>query len=237
MKTLVLSDIHSNIHALEAIWSKEADSDLVCCTGDLVDYGPYPREVLEWIRAHDVVCTHGNHDLWVVENFRTGRFLENKESHDQTWAHHNASLLSMEDIRYLESLPESIELQIDETWYGMAHLYQGYEEIVSLYDYENFCRSKFKSFQGFEMNRVILGHTHRQAVRYLSDNILWLNPGSVSYRRPGDPDQTAHYATIIDGMISLKRLAYDLFPLRKYIQGISLKKSEMDAVERFFGHH
>ncbi len=37
-------------------------------------------------------------------------------------------------------------------------------------------------------NRLVIGHTHRQAVRYLSDSPLWLNPGSVSYRRFDDLD-------------------------------------------------
>lgn len=49
MKALILSDIHSNIYALEAIWNKERDSDLILCAGDLVDYGPFPQEVLAWV--------------------------------------------------------------------------------------------------------------------------------------------------------------------------------------------
>lgn len=37
----------------------------------------------------------------------------------------------------------------------------------------------------------------------------WINPGSISYRRPDDPDKTAHYAVILDGNIQLKSIAYD----------------------------
>ena len=237
MKTLVLSDIHSNIHALEAIWAKESDSDMICCTGDLVDYGPFPCEILAWIRSRDVLCTVGNHDLWVVKNYRAGNFIENVREEDRTWAVHNASLLPEIDIFFLESLPEAVTFQLNGIWYGMTHMYEAYEEIVSLHAYFSFQKSRFRDLPGKEFRHLILGHTHRQAVRYLTDQILWLNPGSVSYRRPDDPDQTAHYATIIDGMISLKRLPYDFSPLRKYIQGITLKKSEMDAGERFFGVH
>ncbi len=40
----------------------------------------------------------------------------------------------------------------------------------------------------------------------------WLNPGSASYRRPDDPDKTAHYATITDGEIRLKQIPYDRKP-------------------------
>jgi hypothetical protein len=62
-----------------------------------------------------------------------------------------------------------------------------------------------------------------------------LNPGSVSYRRADDPDQSAHYATITDGVISLKRIDYDLRPLRRTVNGITLKASEKEVAEWFFG--
>ena len=44
MKILALSDIHSNIYALDAIWDKEKDADLIVAAGDLVDYGPFPKK-------------------------------------------------------------------------------------------------------------------------------------------------------------------------------------------------
>ena len=136
MKVLILSDVHSNIVALEAIWAKEQDSDMVYC------------------------------------------------------------------------------------------------EIISLHDYEQFRQARFG---GTPYQRLILGHTHRQAVRYLSDDLLWLNPGSVSYRRPDDPDQTAHYATIVDGRISLHRLTYDLTRLYQAVQAVSLSQQESQSGLRFFG--
>jgi hypothetical protein len=64
---------------------------------------------------------------------------------------------------------------------------------------------------------------------------MWFNPGSVSYRRRDDPDQTAHYALIIDGEIKLKKKPYDLSPLRRYVNGVSLKESELEVARWFFG--
>ena len=52
MKALLIADIHSNICALEAIWNKEQDSDIIYCAGDLVDWGPFPKQVLDWVREH-----------------------------------------------------------------------------------------------------------------------------------------------------------------------------------------
>lgn len=230
MKTLILSDIHSNIHALEAILKQEKDSDLIYCAGDLVDYGPNPKEVVEWARENQIPCVKGNHDHWVVKNYRNGQFLESVSAEERAWVHHNASLLTEREIDFLEQLPEAITFDCDGLSYGMTHLYREYDEIVSIYEFNQFCNTTF----GTSLNRLIIGHTHRQAVRYLSDSLLWLNPGSVSYRRFGDPDQTAHYIVIIDGNISLRRLAYDFAAVFHVMNQVRLKASEIQFAKRNF---
>lgn len=235
MKALILSDIHSNIYALEAIWAQENDSDLIYCTGDLVDYGPYPRQVLDWVRDQQVICTQGNHDLWLVQQFRSGNLYHRVAQAERCWVHHNASQLTTEDVDYLEALPKAIRFSLDGIEYGMTHLYREYEEIVSLYAYHCFWLERFGDEEYPSEGRLILGHTHRQSVRYLSDETIWLNPGSVSYRRRDDPDQSAHYATLVDGAISLHQVDYDLSPLRGAISGVSLKKSELEWAEFAFG--
>jgi putative phosphoesterase len=232
MKALILSDVHSNIVALEAIWAKEKDSDLVYCAGDLVDYGPYPQEVIAWLQAHEVPCVQGNHDAWVCLNYRRGRFLDKVPALERGWVNYTATVLSEADICYLEQLPQSLTFSLDGFLYGLTHLYQDYEEIVSLHHYEQFRRERFAHVS---YARLIMGHTHRQAVRYLSDDLLWLNPGSVSYRRSDDPDQTAHFATIVDGRISLHRLTYDLTHLYQAVQVLDLCPQESQAGLRIFG--
>ncbi len=144
MKALIISDIHSNIHALEAIWSQERDSDLIYCTGDLVDYGPFPKEVLDWVRAHHVICTQGNHDRWVATNYREGNLLPKVPANERAWVNHNASLLDADDILYLEELPLAVSLELDQAHYVMTHLYQNYDEIVSLHAYDKFCAETFQ---------------------------------------------------------------------------------------------
>jgi putative phosphoesterase len=237
MKALILSDLHSNIYALEAIWKAEHDSDLILCAGDLVDYGPYPRQVIDWIHEHNVQCVQGNHDAWVALSYRQGSTMETNPEHERTWCHYNASLLEETDIQYLESLPLSLTFELDGIMYGMQHIYNDYKEIVNLYAYQQFREKAFDPLLSERITRLILGHTHRQGIRLLSDDWLWLNPGSTSYRRHDDPDQTSHYATIVDAKISLKRLPYDFSPLTHFIQDIHLKESELDAARFFFRAH
>ena len=233
MKTLILSDLHSNIYALEAIWAQERDSDAIYCAGDLVDYGPYPNAVLDWVRAHGVVCVQGNHDRHVVYCYRTGATAATVPVGERGWVHYTADLLTADDIEFLAQLPLAVNLTLDGVRYGMTHLYQDYEEIVSLDVYTRFRAATFADGDAPLPNRIIFGHTHRQAVRYLSDTQLWLNPGSISYRRPDDPDQTAHYITITDGVISLRRLGYDLEPVWRAARAVPLMASEAAAAERF----
>lgn len=234
MKTLVLSDIHSNIFALEAIWKYESDSDWIVCAGDLVDYGPYPCEVLAWVREKQVCCVQGNHDAWLVMNARQGNTLDTAPLAERAWVHHNAGLLDEAALQFLEKLPQTVTFALDGVLYGMTHRVHDYDEIVSLHAYDTFCRERFAVTPPEELPRLILGHTHRQAVRYLADERLWLNPGSVSYRRRDDPDQTAHYATITGGKISLKRVDYDRSRLWAAVQAARLNEAETQAAQFFF---
>lgn len=235
MKTLVLSDIHSNIYALEAIWRKEHDSDRILCAGDLVDYGPFPREVLAWVGSHDVLCVQGNHDAWLAFNYRQGNTLENVPEAERAWVNLNAGLVNEDEIQFLERLPKARTIDLDGITYGLTHMYRDYNEIVSLFAYDQFIAEAFDHVASGEMSRLIMGHTHRQSVRYLADDRFWLNPGSVSYRREDDPDPAAHYAVIADGKISLRRLDYDRSPLYRFVQNIRLNESEMRVARFFFG--
>jgi len=235
MKALVLSDLHSNIYALEAIWKLERNSDLVLCAGDLVDYGPFPCQVLAWLRERKALCVQGNHDTWVALQYRQGHTLQTIPESERTWAHYNASMLGEDEIRYLEILPCTLNFEMDGRAYGMTHMYRDYEEIVSLHAFKQFRTDLFPRPGAAPVTRLIMGHTHRRGVRYLSDAFLWMNPGSVSYRRRDDPDQAAHYATITNGVISLKRLEYDLAPLRSFIHTLRLSESEMEQAGFYFG--
>ena len=64
MNLAVLSDIHANWPALEAVWDdlQAQQPDLVYCLGDLVGYGPYPNEVVEFIRQRGIPTVMGNYD-------------------------------------------------------------------------------------------------------------------------------------------------------------------------------
>ena len=59
MKTLLISDMHSCIKALEALEQAEKTWDQIICLGDMVDFGMNPHEVIEWCKKHKVIAVAG----------------------------------------------------------------------------------------------------------------------------------------------------------------------------------
>lgn len=235
MKALIISDIHSNILALEAIYKQEKDSDVIYCAGDLVDMGPYPKEVIEWVKAHDVICVKGNHDEAVVEVFREK--LHEQDLEQVLWKHHNAKMLEESDIDFLDRLPTHVSFECDGFHYVMQHMYDGYEPIKSLESLRAYWQERTeKSLHRIAEKRCIFGHTHRQTVYYFSDHEFCLNPGSVSYDKGFDflkgslPSTEVRYITITNGQVQMKTLSYDRRPLYKAIEQAEVCQAAKDRL-------
>ena len=198
--------MHSNIDALEAIWEKEKDCDLIYCAGDLVDVGPNPNEVIAWLISHKAICIRGNHDDLILETIAKPK-VNNKES--RNWIHHNAEVIKPEYIQYIRDLPYQIEFELQHQKYLMTHMYtEDYKIIQSKYEFELFMKKLNQS----PTTRLILGHTHKQSLTYFSEQQIMLNPGSTFYRSyldPEDANQKSEYITITDGKIELKGVEYN----------------------------
>ena len=64
MKTAILSDVHGNLEALDAVLSdlEEFTPDRIVCLGDMIGYGPDPEAVISKVAAHGISCVLGNHE-------------------------------------------------------------------------------------------------------------------------------------------------------------------------------
>ena len=69
MRYAVVSDVHGNIEALEAVFARIAEDDAVLCLGDIVGYGPNPNECVALIRERARITVLGNHDVAAIDNF------------------------------------------------------------------------------------------------------------------------------------------------------------------------
>lgn len=193
MKILVISDIHSNIVALEEVWKCESDCDMVVSAGDVVDCGPFPRECIDWMIDHDVKAVKSNHDAAVIREY------DAKEK-SPNWDAHNAKLLDAHHIQYLRSLPKN--LIIKEFWghpHGIVHMYKGYDTIDTMEEFDRFSKEQFGTPNDWPIKRIIFGHTHKRTYHELDNGMYWLNPGSISYRHGERIKGRADYMVFEDG--------------------------------------
>lgn len=244
MRVLLISDVHSNFEALSAVLSAEAGFDWVWCAGDFVDYGISPKPVIDWFRNHraESRLVKGNHDEHLVNVWKSG-VSKTIAPMQFKWVHQNCLQLDAARVSFLDSLPEIISFEQDGRYYLMAHRFDKtvpYRDINSIEEFDAFWNANTpESYHNAFERRIIVGHTHRQCAHYLYGNRMWINPGSISYRRPDEHDKSAQYAVIEDGTIIFKRIPYDrsiqFAAAEQYGKNKSMMETEVQDFYFFFG--
>jgi predicted phosphodiesterase len=109
MKYGIFGDIHGNMAALEAVLKalREAGCQKLICTGDVTGYGPCPHECIARVRESGAVCVLGNHDEYVANLLDS--HLAKLDADTRNVIEWMRATLPMEDIRWLASLPVSVE--------------------------------------------------------------------------------------------------------------------------------
>ncbi|RMD52477.1 MAG: metallophosphoesterase, partial [Candidatus Thermofonsia bacterium] len=102
MRILVISDIHANLPAFQAVLEDAKGKwDQIWCLGDLIGYGPHPNECVSLLREHDHISLSGNHDWAVMGRIDINTF--NKEARRVVeWTRQN---ITQETMDYLQTLP------------------------------------------------------------------------------------------------------------------------------------
>jgi diadenosine tetraphosphatase ApaH/serine/threonine PP2A family protein phosphatase len=231
MRRLILSDIHSNLIALEAVL-EDAPSELpVWCLGDIVGYGPRPNECIQRLRSLDLVaCVVGNHD-WAVMGKVDVRDFNLDAQRSVIWTQRQ---LSPANLDYLEHLPLSLEEDEFTLVHGSPR-----EPIWEYILYPPIAR---RNLEYLHTPHCLVGHTHVPvAFRFcegdqiletehlvegrplsLEEGRLIINPGSVG--QPRDGDARASYA-ILDteaGTLACHRVAYDIAEVQRRMEEVGL---------------
>ncbi len=218
MRVAVVSDIHSNLHALEAVLAAiDADApDELWCLGDLVGYGPRPNECCAAIAERADVCLAGNHDLAVRGSIDLAEFGGDAG----IAARWTRDVLEPEAQALLERLePE-----------GQAHgvaLYHGSAR-DPIWEYVLSDEVAVATLELAGSPLVLVGHSH-VALRVvlsvgelegglagagteveLGDARALLNPGSVGQPRDGDRRAAYLLLDLDSGHASFRRVEYDI---------------------------
>lgn len=202
MRIVILSDVHANLAALEAI---EEPYDVLLCLGDLVDYGPQPQEAIHWVRERAFTVIRGNHDQALAYDMDCGCAPVMKEASVTTRAWHTQILLA-EDKQYLRELPLSTRIELGGATFFLAHA----SPTGDLYKYlrpEVADEVLEEEIRGIDADFVLIGHTHLPMLRHIGKTTI-VNPGSVGQPRHGD--RRASYVVWEDGEIHVHCVPYDI---------------------------
>jgi len=191
----VLSDIHSNLPALEAVLEDMPDVDAMVCAGDVIGYYTWPGECVDAMRDAEVPTVLGNHDREIVTD-TPFRFRGSARA----GLEFAEGVLTEEQIDWLASLPDD-RVEFD----GRMRIVHGHPRDPNRYTYPDEVTGDILVDEPI----LILGHTHIQFHRDVDGGIV-CNPGSVGQPRDGDP--RAAYAVVdLDALaVEERRVEYDL---------------------------
>ena len=195
MKIGLISDVHSNRIALEAVLDDMPDVDELLCAGDVVGYNPWPGECVDLLRDLDVPTVMGNHDQAVVDEMP---FRFNEMARDGV--EHAVKRLDESQREWLADLPTE-RLEAD----GRVKVIHGHPDNPNQYTYPK----DFSPGLLDDEDVLVLGHTHVQHHAVFTEGIV-INPGSVGQPRDGDPD-AAYSVVDLDALtVDEHRVSYDI---------------------------
>jgi predicted phosphodiesterase len=207
----ILSDIHANLVALEAVLEQIGQVDELWVCGDSVGYGPDPSDVLALLLERKAVIVAGNHDRAVA----TGADLELFNPPAAVAARTHQKWLSAAERDALAALPRTIETDDVTLCHGSLR--------DPLWEYVTNPRSAAASLALAKTSHCCAGHTHVPAlfrsdakqpgrVRYETPYPLepraFLNPGSVGQPRDGDPRAAYAILDLAAGTVTFHRSPY-----------------------------
>ena len=218
MRVAVISDIHSNLHALEAVLAA-IDTDPVeelWCLGDVVGYGPRPNECCDLVQERARFCLCGNHDLAVRGTLDLAEF-SGDAAVAAWWTRGTLAERSLEWLNGLE--PQG-------TAHGVRLFHASARDPV--WEYVLTDEAAVATLLLTEEQLVLVGHSHvalhvamrgtelegspapNGTVLGLGEARWILNPGSVGQPRDGDPDAAYLVLDLTAGTATFRRAPYDV---------------------------
>ena len=234
MKLAIISDIHANLHALQAVWAdlEAMKPDAVYCLGDLIVYGAHPNETIEFIRGRQIPTIMGNYDEGVGFDRHDCGCIYKDPVQDRLgkrsleWTQ---KITSRENKAYLQSLPMQLRLEEHSPSLLLLH---GSPRKINEYIYEDRPGATFERFSKLAGTDIILfGHTHLPYQKKVAE-ILFINCGSVGKPKDGNPQ--AGYVMLNIGKrsdVEFRRVTYDVGAAAKAIRESDMPNEYAEAHE------
>jgi diadenosine tetraphosphatase ApaH/serine/threonine PP2A family protein phosphatase len=225
-RILVLSDVHANAIALEAVLADAGAIDEAWCLGDVVGYGPQPNECIERIRSlPNLTCMMGNHDFGAIGESALETFNSDAKK-ALLWQRKS---LGQESRNFLSGLPDELVVR------GEVSLAHGSPR-DPIWEYVMNTLVARINLSFFDTPLCFVGHSHFQAVFQLDSKIddlsivvprpaekyelkdrAILNPGSVGQPRDRDPRSAYAIYSPEEHTWEPRRVEYDIPAVQKMI--------------------
>jgi predicted phosphodiesterase len=236
VRYLVISDVHGNLAALDAVLADVGMEtiDQVWCLGDVVGYGPCPNECIDRLRGFpDHLCVAGNHDWAAISRISIAEFNPSA----QVACRWTSEQLSPENSAFLADLPTRIVE-------GNFTLVHGSPR-EPIWEYIIYPSTAQLNFQFFDTQLCFVGHTHAPAIfreetpsrRFeisipipstpirIDDERLIINPGSVGQPRDGDPKAAYMVLDPESKTVEYRRVPYDVGSTQRLMMDKGLPES------------
>jgi len=227
MRVAVISDIHGNLHALEAVLDAvdTAQPDEVWCLGDLVGYGPRPNECCASVAGRAAICLAGNHDLGVLGAADVD--LADFSPDAAASARWTRSALEDEWHRYLARLEPSAERARVQLFHASPR--------DPVWEYVLSPEAMIAALDLTTAQIVLVGHSHVPIAYAQSRELVFgaalagaeadlsgqrwlLNPGSVGQPRDGDPRASFLLLDLAAERAWFRRVEYDIRRTKREIR-------------------
>jgi diadenosine tetraphosphatase ApaH/serine/threonine PP2A family protein phosphatase len=216
MRLAVVSDVHSNLHALEAVLEAidREQPDAIWCLGDVVGYGPRPDECCLLVEERAAICLCGNHDLGVRGDLDLADFAFDAAS-AVLWSR---GMLSARAAAFLAGLAPTAEAERAQLFHASPR--------DPVWEYILTDQAAAAALEVSTAPLVLVGHSHVPLAVTLDDGevkgghapagkevelgeLRWLlNPGAVGQPRDGDPRAAWLLLDLDAGRASFRRVDY-----------------------------
>ncbi|MCY3832877.1 MAG: metallophosphoesterase family protein [Chloroflexi bacterium] len=240
MRILVISDIHANYTAFEAVLEHcQGEWDFVWCLGDVVGYGPDPNECVERLKELPQLCLAGNHD-WAALNRLDARTFNPDARRAVEWTQ---KTLTDENTRWLEALP--VTFVIGE--YTLVHA----SPREPIWEYILEPSIAALNFPHFETPYCFVGHTHQPVIytiadesgdaasaqpeynapRTLNGQRQIINPGSIGQPRDQNPDAAYGILNMTTGVFEHRRIPYNVKAVQRRMLDLNMPERLITRLE------
>jgi predicted phosphodiesterase len=221
VKIALISDIHANLPALEAVLADMPSVDRIACLGDVVGYYPDGNDVCSRLRVLDAVMIRGNHDAYVIGALEPAR--ERRAVYLTDWTRET---LEPTHLDWLRGLPVSAELSCGDITVTLRH--------ANPWDEERYLYPDSPLIENLHLRAgsiLAVGHTHRPMTRRLGDGLL-INPGAVGQPRDCNPLGSYAILDLPSGDVSIRRVPYDVSAYQRRLTALGLPTSSIAILSR-----